>query len=71
MSAGPVSNQLRNRRATPVSPSSDLRSSPAAATSAMHQAIVVSSVHSPGAKSPRPPPIIAGPSGPSGALPNS
>lgn len=49
----------------------DTRSLPCAATSRIGQVMAVSSVHSPGAKLPRPPPTIAGPSGPTAAHPNS
>ena len=73
MSAGPSSYQRRKPRAIASSASVVRRSAPVAATSAIATAIDVSSVHSPGAKPPSPPPIIAGasPVGGNGALPNS
>ncbi len=71
MSDGPDSYQARKCPAIRVRASSLRRSAPVAATSRMAQAIVVSSVHSPGAKFPSPPPIMRGPSGPTGATANS
>jgi hypothetical protein len=63
-SAGPESYQSRKRLATAVG-----SSVPVADSSAMHNAIWVSSVHSPGSQPPRPPPIIA--ASPCGGEPNS
>jgi hypothetical protein len=54
MSAGP--DRYQSRKRSPIASRSTL---PRAVTSAMQTAIEVSSVHSPGAKSPSPPPIIA------------
>jgi hypothetical protein len=54
MSAGPLRAQSRNR--SPIASRSRV---PVAVTSAMQTAMEVSSVHSPGAKGPSPPPIIA------------
>jgi hypothetical protein len=71
MSGGWVSNQARKPDAIRSRDDSSRRSTPDAATSRMATAMDVSSVHSPGAKPPRPPPIIAGPPDPTVAEPNS
>ena len=59
-SGGLPSNQLRKFVAMASIASSEVRSAPLAATSAIAMAIDVSSLHSPGAKSPSPPPSIIG-----------
>ena len=71
MSGGCDPAHSAKRAATASSPSALRRSTPLAATSRTHHVIDVSSVHSPGSKSPSPPPIIRGPSGPTVAQPNS
>ena len=59
-SGGLPAYQAAKFAATPSRASTVRRSAPVAATVAMAIACAVSSVHSPGAKFPRPPPIMAG-----------
>ncbi len=58
MSFGPDSYQRTKPADTASRPATLRRSAPVAVTSAIASVMAVSSVHSPGAKPPRPPPIM-------------
>ena len=68
-SEAPPVSQPSKAAATASSAVGEVRSAPVAATRAMQMDIWVSSLHSPGARSPRPPPIISG--SPAGGVANS